>query len=76
MDETPILQGIFVTLFEKSSVMYLLTEKSLGCYFQAVSPYYHLFPYPKGDKSERRKPKKEASNIITATINIYLPKLV
>ena len=37
----------------------------------------HLFPYPQGDKSGQRKPKKEkASILITATTSVHLPKPV
>ena len=46
---------------------YLLIEKPLGCYFQVWSPYYQAaqcnqktpIPYPQGDRSGLRKPKKD-----------------
>ena len=63
---------------------YLLMEKPLGRYFEVWSPYYqvaqrnqkHLSLYHQGDRSGLRKPKKEASTLITVATSVHLPKSV
>ena len=67
-----------------SQYSYLLMEKPLGRYFEVWSPYYqvaqwnqkHLSLYHQGDRSGLRKPKKEASTLITVATSVHLPKSV
>ena len=61
--ETPILELIFVTLTENSSVVTNNTQEPQGHYFQILHAYdqatrKHLFLYPQGDRPGLRKPKK------------------
>ena len=45
---------------------YLLMQKPIGCYFKVQSSYFHMaqynqktpIPYPQGESSDLRKPKK------------------